>query len=1000
MGVSGFYRWLVQRYPLVRHRLNDLAHPKINHFYIDFNCIIYNSIRLIKPVENGDNTFLFNEVCRYLDLLVQTIKPESTLFIAVDGPAPLAKCSQQRTRRFLASRDHVEGTFSTANISVGTPFMEKLHEHLKNFFAQRVKEDKTWSKPRIIYSSHRTPGEGEHKFFTYIREQKKSGQLNENETHCVYSPDADLIFLSLQTGIKNMYIMREWTQWMGPFEGVGNGELDKMRVSQNDFELLHLPILIDYFKKQYHCEGEEGEKNIQRIINDFIAISFLVGNDFIPHFPEINIASGDFDYVLSTYQLAISDKHKFLIEENITFNQESLYLFLQALIKKVGEEHEKKKKGGKDQGLRLHTIDGARSYLKSKYKGQYDEHGVFEEQLCHAVLDSFNWVLKYYLEGVPSWTWSFNYHYAPPLVLVAEYTKGYESKFELDRPPYPLEQLLCILPPKMCKILPGAFGSLMFKPSPLAKFYPEKFNVDLNGRKYEHEGCVLIPFINVQEVRAETSKQISLLSDEEKKRNEWMENIIINDVKPAPLVGEQPGIPHLTGFNYKMDLRSLRLEIFTGRPASFGMSYCVTPEFDTTQTKKLDDYAPLISKLVLFDWPFSRPAIVQGVFDEKDCITKNKEGKYEKSPAGKNHDEMAKILRIKRGIDVNDSKIGVIVTPYVISSIDGSITRSNIRRFFPLELIQQDTVKVMRRYFIPKAPLPKIDDLVVLKGEKYGGRKAIIKEINEKTMKVQLIEEKFIDVSFLSGEKYEYTLPQLAEQVDLPADVLKCVLSSVPVSGYTEVRSADVALTVMFDKLVLDGYVTRRNNEVFFSKEIITMIKDYLDKTELHSVFFKSKPNDKGKLTVTNKQIGKIEAYNKIVEYIKRQSKVSSAFLVPSTQKMVTHNATLKLCIRLNNSPYSSTLGEVIEVPVENVHYKGMTGNRARCEPGKRVRSIAPNGPVPFGTLGTVVGFNVETFEVFVVTDEVFTLGSNLRMRLNSPRGYVANSNDVIVLEQ
>lgn len=991
MGVSGFYKWLVQRYPLVRHRLNDLAHPKINHFYIDFNCIIYNSIRLIKPTENGDNTFLFNEVCRYLDLLVQTIKPESTLFIAVDGPAPLAKCSQQRTRRFVAARDHTPGTFSTANISVGTPFMEKLHEHLKNFLETRVKEDRVWSKPKVIYSSHRTPGEGEHKFFTYIREQKKKG-LNLNETHCVYSPDADLIFLTLQTGIHNMYIMREWNGWMGPFEGVANGELDKMRVSQNDFELLHLPILIDYFKVQY------GEENIQRIITDFIAISFLIGNDFIPHFPEINIASGDFDYVLSSYQLAVADKHKFLVEENITFNQESLYLFLQALVQKVGKEHENPKKKNKAIPFELHTIDGARNFLKSKYKGQYDENGVFEEQLCHATLDSFNWVLKYYLEGVPSWTWSYNYHYAPPLVLVAEHIKGYESKFELDRPPYPLEQLLCILPPKMCKILPDAFGSLMFKPSPLAKFYPDRFEIDLNGRKYEHEGCVLIPFINVHEVREETEKQISLLSEEEKKRNQWLDDFIINDVKPVPLIGEQPGIPHITGFDYQIHFRPLKLEVFgQGRPF-FGPSFCIVPNFKAMPTKKLEECIPLISKLVLFDWPFSRPAIVQAVFDEKDCYMMNDKKEIVKKPTGDKQKEMAKILRTKRGIDVNDSKIGVIVTPYVISSIDGSITRSNIQRFFPLELIQQDTTKTMKRYVIPPAPQPKVEDLVVLKGEKYGGRKAIIKEIKEKTMMVQLVEEKLIDVSFLSQEKYQYTLPQIAEQVDIPVDVLKCVLSTVPVNSYPDVRGSDIALTIMFDNLVLDGYVTKKGNELFFAKEIIPMIKDYLDKTELHSLFHKVKPNDKGKVFVTNKQVGSLERYIEIFDYIKHESKVSSAFLVPSTQKMLTHTATEKLCIRLKNAPYSSTLGEVIEVPKENIHYKGKTGNKSNCELGKRVTSIAPNGPVPFGTAGTVVGFNVETFEVFVVTDEVFTLGSNLRMRLDSPRGYVAKTGDVMAL--
>lgn len=159
MGVPGFYRWITQRYPLIRRRMNDVARPRIDNFYVDFNCIIYNALRLVDTSVSMDQ--LFDETCRYLDLLVQIIQPQSVLFIAVDGPAPFAKCSQQRSRRFVAARDRRPGGFDSTSISVGTEFMESLHQVLLSYFEEKTKTDQTWKKPQLIYSSHRVPGEGE-----------------------------------------------------------------------------------------------------------------------------------------------------------------------------------------------------------------------------------------------------------------------------------------------------------------------------------------------------------------------------------------------------------------------------------------------------------------------------------------------------------------------------------------------------------------------------------------------------------------------------------------------------------------------------------------------------------------------------------------------------------------------------------------------------------------------------------------------------------------------
>ena len=67
------------------------------------------------------------EVFRYLDTLVRVIKPQNLLFISVDGPAPLAKCVEQRKRRFKRAKVIQPGKFDANAISVGTQFMEDLN---------------------------------------------------------------------------------------------------------------------------------------------------------------------------------------------------------------------------------------------------------------------------------------------------------------------------------------------------------------------------------------------------------------------------------------------------------------------------------------------------------------------------------------------------------------------------------------------------------------------------------------------------------------------------------------------------------------------------------------------------------------------------------------------------------------------------------------------------------------------------------------------------------
>ena len=43
-------------------------------------------------------------------------------------------------------------------------------------------------------------------------------------------------------------------------------------------------------------------QSLERVIDDFVFMSFLVGNDFTPHLPSVDIGEKAFDYLFDTYR--------------------------------------------------------------------------------------------------------------------------------------------------------------------------------------------------------------------------------------------------------------------------------------------------------------------------------------------------------------------------------------------------------------------------------------------------------------------------------------------------------------------------------------------------------------------------------------------------------------------------------------------------------------------------------------------------------------------------
>lgn len=143
----------------------------------------------------------------------------------------------------------------------------------------------------------------------------------------------------------------------------------------------------------------------------------------------------------------------------------------------------------------------------------------FRHKVGRAYMEGLAWVLRYYFQGCPSWEWYYPYHYAPFAQDFVDLAKM-EIKFEKGTIARPFEQLLSVQPAASRHVLPGIFHDLMTDPnSTIIDFYPEDFEVDLNGKKMAWQGVALLPFIDMPRLLAAAESKYPLLSPEDARRN-------------------------------------------------------------------------------------------------------------------------------------------------------------------------------------------------------------------------------------------------------------------------------------------------------------------------------------------------------------------------------------------------------------------------------------------------------------------------------------------------
>lgn len=539
-----------------------------NHLFLDFNGAIYTALH---KNDVKDIPAFINNVIGYLDILV-SINKINTLYIAIDGVPPRAKIEQQRTRRFHSS-DEKNTLFKinqkygdalqnntqpidTNMITPGTPFMYQLSQKIKH----HIDTNELYKDIKVIFSGPDVPLEAEHKILQFIKENNTKGIWGENDRIIIYGLDADLIMLSMASHVNNIYLLREKTEY-GQFSFDYEG-----------YEFLYLDI--DSLKTYLIFEFEDylGEINneyIVRMLDDYIFLCFLIGNDFIPKIPWLNIKYGGLDKILNAYYQIYNLNGEFLVDtDKCKINHDMLFYLFEKLaetetydmvelhkirkrkrihMRDINNELDRQKKLMLHFPLRHLDVEAKINPEEQNWRNRYYDTCLHMKGTQHnrymiveRYLESLVWTFRYYFGKLDSWSWFYPYHYGPTCLDIVNYFKNINTqqanikkgipsqkttitninniKFPKGKPVKPQELLVMVLPYASRRFMISNIQNEIINPnSPLSTYFPKRYNLSIPYHTFYWECRPVLPPINYNVIK-ECMKNINMTTDE-KNRN-------------------------------------------------------------------------------------------------------------------------------------------------------------------------------------------------------------------------------------------------------------------------------------------------------------------------------------------------------------------------------------------------------------------------------------------------------------------------------------------------
>lgn len=450
MGIDNFHSWLRTNYS---EAYIDIKGNNIYDFiYIDLNYILHNSIYNVK----SEKEFL-NKLYLQLDLIFSNFIATKQIFFALDGPSSYAKIILQRKRRskITENKDNDQNTITSLWFTPGVQKMKTIEEYIK-LYINRLKKYYKHLNPIIEISLSNEADEGEIKLF---RQLLKNTNNNTNLTNLIIGNDSDLIALSM--AVKPIY------------------NINILIKSKNQNELVSIKCLLQLYATHIQCKKNIHEISTSNIRDDFVIISIMMGNDYLPKLKFINHIN-----LWNYYTEFIIDRDESLIQDD-NFNINTMSAFMYYIYTKLSNNFKK-------ITIKTFNNERAKSYLRGLL-----------------------WCLKMYKYGeCPNYTYAYDNDESPhpyELLLYLCSTECKEYKYEHIK----------------TESIPSELYPLLVMPKKAQSFIHEKYkNLIDNELKYlyEAEDCNFC-----KDYKKKSNELIKLINEDESEIHKYKYNSLQNN---------------------------------------------------------------------------------------------------------------------------------------------------------------------------------------------------------------------------------------------------------------------------------------------------------------------------------------------------------------------------------------------------------------------------------------------------------------------------------------
>ena len=582
MGIPSYFAHVLKKYPRVIKRLTELQ--CIHNLYLDCNGMIYDVVRQMQYTpENKDayETELLQRICDSIDACISILQPSNRVFVAFDGVAPVAKLNQQRERRYkswylgemeaqrrrtmIAKVEAPKPAWNTSAITPGTQFMRALHDKLIQRYqtsmpgsTPETSTPETRTSPTIIVSSSNEPGEGEHKLFEHIREHAAE---HADQTTVIYGLDADLIMLCMSHLhiSRGIYLYRETPEFVKSI----NVTLD-----EKERYYMDIPEFADAVMENLrpihpgdNVSRRGAGRNAWHIGSlDYIFMCFMLGNDFMPHFPALNIRTTGIATLMDAYRAVFKPDESIIQATNPTtitttittttttttqspawsINWPNYKRFVDhlaaqelTLIRKEHATRDRQSRHMRDTDKEddvMHDVlmlpmtqreverqinPFELGWERRYYASLCDIHTKTNDEpiaaLCRNYLEGMEWTFRYYTSGCVDWKWTYANHYPPLLADLSKHipeTPGFSFlRVKPKEPIRDLVQLCYVLPRASHALLPAAAERALMRSALRSKYTDDGSpNFKWAYCKYFWECHTDLPELDIEEITRIVSK--------------------------------------------------------------------------------------------------------------------------------------------------------------------------------------------------------------------------------------------------------------------------------------------------------------------------------------------------------------------------------------------------------------------------------------------------------------------------------------------------------------